>query len=258
MPFTFAHPAAVLPGFRMLRGNAWRYSLVAGSLAPDLLRGLPSLGRELTHSWLGVLFLVVPTASFLAWAAVLWLHPRLRRLPGLPSADKSNPSGPWWSYPLGAWFGGATHLVWDMATHDQSPLTRGGILDLQLFQTPAGPFMLGQTIWFASSFLGVVACLWWVCAWISRGPQGWAGLRSGSWLRLFLAPLLPFAWILVQFEPHTDSPVKELFFHIFYLSGDLAPLLLGPSAILVVVVFLWETRTFPRSGIGDRHSGEAG
>ncbi|GAA0250852.1 hypothetical protein GCM10010492_58880 [Saccharothrix mutabilis subsp. mutabilis] len=51
MPFTFAHPAAVLP----LRRRLWSPGPVTGSVAPDLAYHLPVPGgADLTHSVLGV------------------------------------------------------------------------------------------------------------------------------------------------------------------------------------------------------------
>ncbi|NUS14249.1 MAG: DUF4184 family protein, partial [Streptomyces sp.] len=135
MPFTFSHPAAVLPllpGGRP-RGPLVASALVAGSLAPDvpyftesLVHGTFRYG-EFTHSLLGV-----PTAD-VAIAAVLaagwhWLlrEPLVALLPAAwadaadaltaPGGRRRGPADAGW-FVLSAVAGAATHVVWDAFTH---------------------------------------------------------------------------------------------------------------------------------------------
>ncbi|HOX52278.1 MAG TPA: DUF4184 family protein [Fibrobacteria bacterium] len=242
MPFTFAHPAAVLPLLRASRKPGWTSALVTGSLAPDLLRPLLSFDREVTHSLLGWFLLNTPMAILAAWLVQRFLVERIRRLPGL-----DGPSAPVGDFSIlaalaGAALGGLTHLGWDAFTHDQAPLTRGGILDTILFMTPAGPFVLGQTLWFANSIVGVLAILIWLLAKIRRSPGGVGALFSWTWFRLLVVPGLPFFWLLLGFAPQSANLPKELFIHLFYLQADTAPYLLVPCMAAFVGLFWWETR----------------
>lgn len=129
MPFTFAHPAAVLPLLR--RTWAVPAALVIGAMVPDveyfvLLRAQ----RTISHTVPGVLLQGLPVGLALYWLwAHLWrayavaLWPLLARLVGVPAA----PEPPVTlrllariaaSIVLGAF----THLLWDAATHEHGAL----------------------------------------------------------------------------------------------------------------------------------------
>lgn len=108
MPWTFAHPAAVLP----LRRLGLPFSaLVAGTIAPDVPSYVPGLSiRGTTHSWLGVatLDLLIALVLFALWN--LW--------------RRSKPTRREWLLAVpAALIGGATHVVWDAATHRDEWIT---------------------------------------------------------------------------------------------------------------------------------------
>ncbi|BFV55536.1 hypothetical protein KCMC57_up06400 [Kitasatospora sp. CMC57] len=136
VPFTFSHPAAVLPLLSQGRGRGRLIAsgLVAGSLTPDLPYFLASLAPglyrfgEQTHSWWGVPTLDVLLAALLVllWHGLLraplvallpvrwaWAADRLtaaRR----PRAELPSQIG--WLLLSGA-IGAATHVGWDAFTH---------------------------------------------------------------------------------------------------------------------------------------------
>jgi hypothetical protein len=137
MPFTFSHPAAVLP----LRGIKFLQTvpLMVGSIAPDLPYFVPArfmpprLNRVMwdTHTALGTLWLDIPIgAAVLLFAYLLrgpltaLLTPRARAL-CLESIERLK-STPWnWllalvSIYVGAW----THLAWDSFTHENGWMVR--------------------------------------------------------------------------------------------------------------------------------------
>lgn len=141
MPFTFSHPAAVLPllrrdtrGALRGRGPLVAAGLVAGSLAPDVPFFLDSLvpgvyrhGR-LAHRASGVALADPLIAAGLAafWAAARepvtgLLPPRLAVRAGRPR-EAGGPVR--WGAREAGWFwvsaaaGAATHVVWDAFTHD--------------------------------------------------------------------------------------------------------------------------------------------
>jgi len=172
MPMTFAHPAAVLPLVDRRRGTGWNEALVFGALAPDLLRPLFVFQREATHSVPGLLLLDVPAAILMALVFHRFLASRLSRLPGISRPGAQRRRFRWDHALVAAVFGGATHLAWDLFTHDQAPLTSGGVFDRILFDTVAGPFRLGMLMWYLHSFLGVAAIAgWWRIA-----------LLAGHWI----------------------------------------------------------------------------
>ncbi len=130
MPFTPAHPAAVLPFLR--RGRWVCAGLVTGSLAPDLPTYLPlSLTHEQTHALSAILW---PDFVLALGLLVVWWGPLRPALMSLWPAAAARCGSPGWREPLsaarrGAWaawagwlllselLGLATHLGWDAFTH---------------------------------------------------------------------------------------------------------------------------------------------
>lgn len=134
MPFTLAHPAAVLPLVRRPFSTA---ALVAGAVAPDLpyfVRSTsvpvsaqswyePFMNATTSHSPLGALTVSLP------WALALYGFFRLARrpahalLPAVVGPGAPAPSGAAALLRRGGWvllsllIGTATHLVWDSFTH---------------------------------------------------------------------------------------------------------------------------------------------
>lgn len=112
MPFTLAHPAAVLPFIRYGTPSA----LVAGTLAPDLpyFLALRPVNGDFTHSLAGIA-LTLPIALVLLtlWHAVI--EPAVAALS--PRRFLPNPPKPSITVVLSAAVGILTHLVWDDFTH---------------------------------------------------------------------------------------------------------------------------------------------
>ncbi|MFC9065492.1 DUF4184 family protein [Streptomyces harbinensis] len=181
MPFTLAHPAAVLP---LLRHPFVPAALVAGALAPDAPYYLAVLGiaERGPHQWYGPLLNTSTThhpllglAASLPAALALYLLLRLLRAPFLALLPaRLRPRGPAHPVPAGAgarvrWaallllsalIGIATHVLWDALTHGDSFLvdgvpalatdTAGGLplyRLLQLLSTVAGLALIGRHLW---------------------------------------------------------------------------------------------------------------
>jgi hypothetical protein len=132
VPFTFSHPAAVLPLLRGLRGRGPLIAsgLVAGSMAPDLPFFVaschPGLFRHgtLTHRWWAVptLDVALAGAMVLGWRAGL-RRPLLGALPPpwaaaatAATADRGEPARPV-AFAISAAIGAASHVGWDAFTH---------------------------------------------------------------------------------------------------------------------------------------------
>ena len=128
MPFTLAHPAAVLPMRRALRGWSVFSALLLGSMSPDFAYFLPApLNTTQTHSPAALLWFCLPTGvlAFLLFHWVLkrplaFLLPRAVRCrlsPGrLASSRLSLALLP--KVCLCVTIGAATHLLWDSFTHE--------------------------------------------------------------------------------------------------------------------------------------------
>jgi len=214
MPFTFAHPAAVLPVHRRWPRPFVLSALVIGSMAPDFAYLPPFFAsRTMSHSLAGSFLFCVP-AGFVVYlvfhlllkAPLTTLLPaRIRRqasfslsaAPRLP--DRSLPA-----VLASLWLGVLTHLVWDGFTHDPTRITRLlPFLTITLFHVDGYRVQLCRVLQHASTVLGA-----WILARalvrLARRPAP-AGLGAPTALTrtaritvvatLVLVPIvLAFAW----------------------------------------------------------------
>lgn len=132
MPFTFAHPAAVLPlrRFKFLH----TVPLIIGSVAPDLPYYIPARYTRLmaaTHTGLGTLWLDIPIGlAVLLFVFLLrrpltaLMTPRARAL-CLHSLEEFRRQRLHWLLAIVAIYVGTwTHLIWDSFTHDNGAIVR--------------------------------------------------------------------------------------------------------------------------------------
>ncbi|MCG8917148.1 DUF4184 family protein [Actinokineospora sp. PR83] len=170
MPFTLAHPAAVLP---LARKPLVASGLVVGSLSPDLTYfvALRPLGGDFTHSPLGLVVVDLPLALALlalfhafAVPALVSLAPQWVRERVVAVARPPRPSP---VLVVSVLVGGVTHLVWDAFTHHDGfavvrlPWLAGSLwTDMPVYQF----LQLG------SSVAGMAVVLWW-CARYLRGAE---------------------------------------------------------------------------------------
>lgn len=171
MPFTFAHPAAVLP---LRRRFKWLQTvpLIVGSVAPDLPYFIAARFSRLmleTHTFRGSFLLDIPIGMAVLLFGFLFrrplvalLRPRARAL-CLQAVEhfKDQPLH-WVLAPFAILVGAWTHLVWDSFTHDHgwmvrrvdalsAPITLGGYTGslchvLQYVSSVAGLLILA--IWY--------------------------------------------------------------------------------------------------------------
>jgi hypothetical protein len=159
VPFTFAHPAAVLP----LRRVLWLPGLVAGSVAPDVgyYLPLPAVLGGATHSVTAlvgmdlVLAALVLLCGYLAAAPLMALTPSwLRRAVRRP--DLGKPVRSWLAAitaGLSLVVGASTHLAWDAFTH-----TNGFAVQrwAPLREAVVGPHRVYNVVGYVSSVGGLV------------------------------------------------------------------------------------------------------
>ncbi|MEU1627147.1 DUF4184 family protein [Streptomyces sp. NPDC020096] len=212
MPFTFSHPAAVLPLLRADesgavrgRGRLLAAGLVAGSLAPDVpffldsvIPGTYQYGR-IAHRLAGAAALDPLLAAGLVggWVAVRGpltglLPPRVSgraaRLLGVAPVEAALPTardaGWFW---VSAVTGAATHLGWDAFTHHG----RGGVRLLPVLNRTVGGVPLHHWAQYASSAAGLAALGLWTARELRRAPRvppppavpqlTARGRRTGAW-----------------------------------------------------------------------------
>jgi hypothetical protein len=201
MPFTFSHPAAVLP---LARRNLSISGLVIGSMIPDLvyfLRLMPL--RDFTHSIPGLLLYCLPVGMAVLWLYHAWLKAPLAALfpefQGLISGSGEEfrflPARRLAVLSLSILIGAITHIFWDGFTHEDGwalhyfPFLGDTALDLGFDR-----ISLTRVLHHAGSVLGGAYIVLWTRKHLSRAKTP-AGAPNGGnlvvlnslWVRIPLA-----------------------------------------------------------------------
>jgi hypothetical protein len=172
VPFTPSHVAAILP---LGRSRLLPAALAIGAMEPDLFFYVPiGIQREYTHSLQGALLLDLPVTILLF---LLW-HVALRRplVDFLPLSFRARlAQDNWMPRHHGGWLpfvglliasvgiGIATHLAWDMFTHDG-----WFVWQVTALQQQAGPFPVYKWLQHISSALGALLIVAYVVWWHRR------------------------------------------------------------------------------------------
>lgn len=175
MPFTLAHPAAVIPLRRALGRHGVLSAMVIGSMAPDLHHFLPvDLGRSQTHSVAGTILFCLPLGMLLYLLFhMLVKQPLLSLLPvhiALRVDGKASLAPP---FPvlLSLLFGVMTHFLWDTFTHaDALGVALFPSLGTYLFTAKGYPVFVYNIVQHGSAVIGLLLLGWWALRWL-RHPQ---------------------------------------------------------------------------------------
>jgi hypothetical protein len=193
MPWTFAHPAAILP----LRRRLPLAALAIGSVSPDIgyYLGLFPLAT-FAHTGLGLLLACLPTGAAMLVAWHLLRKPVIELLPQphraalqAPSAATSSasraaaPAGLRRAMLLAAGLvvGAATHNAWDSFTHASGSVVQWlDALRAPVFGLGGRTFRLFNLLQHASTLLGLAALIGVYFAWLRRQPHAPAGPTLGD------------------------------------------------------------------------------
>ncbi|QHJ06197.1 DUF4184 family protein [Hymenobacter busanensis] len=181
MPFTFCHPAAVLP-LRQLLPRLPLSALVVGSMSPDFiyfLRLVPD--GDIGHTLAGLFTFCLPTSLAVLWlwhrvvkeaaAAVLPAPLRVRLWPPARQPFAFGPASRFLGIGGAILVGALTHIVWDGFTHADGwavrhlPLLQGAVPFLGFGSMPISK--LAQHL---SSLAGGLLLLWWFRKWLRTAP----------------------------------------------------------------------------------------
>src|SRR5256885_1377739 len=179
MPFTLAHPAAVLP-FRRFCPRVLNFpALVVGSMVPDAGYWSGPLDLErISHSIAGGFWFDLPAGLLMLGAIYLLRRPLEPKLPPeyrvLMEPLWSGPRGTFLAVVLSLLIGIGTHLLWDSFTHNHGWLVeRVSALQTPMFHFRERTFRVSHLISYACSFLGV--------AWLFLALAKWReGLMPGE------------------------------------------------------------------------------
>lgn len=200
MPFTLAHPAAVIPLRRFLGDWTVPSALVVGSITPDLAYMFPvGIPRGASHSLAGLLWFCLPAGASVYLLFHLVLKQPLvslastnagRRLsvitmPGLPAA-------PWSAVLVSLLLGASTHLAWDAFTHESGVAVRAfAPLRAEVFLIGSYRVFVYKVLQHGSSVFGLCVLAWWTLAWQRETSPGQeAPVTLTQMERLFAVSLL--------------------------------------------------------------------
>src|SRR5512146_1608850 len=226
MPFTLAHPAAVLP---LRRARLMRtVPLIIGATTPDLPYFLPfRIAKHIpqeTHTLLGTVTLDLPFGILLL--IFVWLLRGPLAAPLGPASQAkcfgalerfgSQPLN-WLLAPLSLLIGAWTHLAWDSFTHPDGWL----VLRVSALSAPVSlssyTGQLCHVLQYVSSLVGLAVLAIWFVLLPSPAPEAPNGERSAGG-PLLLAVLFGAAAAAGGFETveHLVRHVPARY-HIFYL-----------------------------------------
>lgn len=179
MPWTFAHPAAVLPIKRLCPATLDFSALVIGSMIPDLGYYIPhSNVARLAHSFLGSVLVCLP-AGLALWGIFHLLRKPLCFILPQPHRSALAPlaaSRILWrartlvaagaSVLLGAW----THIVWDSFTHNTWLVKQLPLLGKSVFRINAIEFPWYFVLQLLSTLAGGAILIVAYCSWLRLNP----------------------------------------------------------------------------------------
>lgn len=183
MPFTLAHPAAVIPLRRFLPVSA----LVVGSLAPDFeyLFRLAAVSH-FSHTLLGILYFCIPVGLVILWlfhsvvkCPVLLLLPNFmrRRLEPCPSTFSFLPLGRLSVILLALAVGAFSHIAWDAFTHESGwAVVRLPVMRAHLFDLAGREVRLYKLLQHGSTLAGLSLLAYW--SW--KQPRSETGMTVGE------------------------------------------------------------------------------
>ncbi|MCW5636449.1 MAG: DUF4184 family protein [Rubrivivax sp.] len=249
MPWTLAHPAAILPFARGPRGLPLA-GLVVGAMSPDLLyyTGHFEVAKE-AHTPLGILTLCLPIGMLVALVvralrerlvAVL-PQPHRGALTSLPPRPPLREPREWLLLAAAIVLGAATHVMWDAFTHGDGIVVQAWpALREPLFTLGPRRFLVYNTLQHASTLFGV-ACV---------------GIAYRRWLRSTVgtapaaAPAAGVAWASDGRERHRAVLLAGCLLVAVMVALPLAFEVIGPqhgpfrASMILVRTVIYATTAF--------------
>jgi len=219
MPFTFSHPAAVLPIHSRLKNWIPLSALVIGSLVPDAAYYLPMPEhfKQNSHTLLGTFSSSLPL-GILVWLIFCWLAvpaafllpapnreaigPHLtRRLTSLPQA-----LGVVAGILLGAW----SHVLWDSLTHERGWIVKNTpLLQRAIFGDVLPVYKVLQYI---SSIFGLCVLLYAYNKWMKASGFRLSIWRRPCWRFYLWLGVAVICFVAAAIEGHGITALADLYF----------------------------------------------
>jgi hypothetical protein len=218
MPFTLAHPAAVIPLDRLLGGWGVMSALIIGSMTPDIAFMLPiGVSRPESHSLPGLFWCCLPV-GLVCYVVfhVLMKRPLIHLLPPPAFARLEQ-------FAINNWVlrwrnllpvlasllvGAITHLVWDSFTHRGSWAVRNfAWLRIHLYTGGGFWIYLYTALQWISSLIGLGLLAWWTLRWLQAAPLPAVTAdgpiqRERRWIIVLLMALTSMAMGALEVRPY--------------------------------------------------------
>ena len=251
MPWTFAHPLAILPLRRLAPQRFNLMALVIGSIAPDLAYYVFAFDlATLAHHWSGLLLVCLPLglAVFmflrLMQAHFIYLLPQIQRqaLQAHVSLPQTLSGAQFIWISLALILGAMTHIIWDAFTH-ASGFAVAYFDVLRLPVEVAGVHTrVFHVLQHLSSLLGVAGLAYYYVRWLKKLPHivilepkendQWRYILFASTALTALLLALPLAFGM--FSMVTGNQAKEAFvFRLALCSTSCFVVLLTIAALLI-------------------------
>lgn len=252
MPWTFAHPAAVLPLRTVSRGRLNFAALVVGSLSPDFGYYIGQFGiATLAHSSSGLFLVCLPTGVLALFMVrtlrqpVCFLLPQPHRsvIATLPEIEPFKSASSIVLMAVSVLLGAFTHVVWDSFTHASGWMVSHTHLlqrDLVLFGEEAVPIY--HVLQHVSTLFGTAVLLIAYAAWLRRTREeivptlpesnGWRYALLGGLVVVSLSIAVPFAFIHSA-SFNGDIAAHAFIFHAVIVSTITFSTLLVASGVYV-------------------------
>lgn len=244
MPFTLAHPAAVVPLRRYLGRFDVLSALVIGSLTPDMHYFFPfQPDRVVTHSLAALWWYCLPVglALYLIYHLVLKL-PLIMLLPASIAGrlavffSPTLPKTSWRVVIVSLLIGAITHLGWDAFTHGDSRFGRGwAMLQTVVFRVNDDPTRLYDILQYVSAPLGIGLLAWWSWRWLRCAPLHGLSARVRAIPARTIAALsmigIPSLLALSSLRSSGGSDAHLSAWHFLYHAMPIAVSGFGPSVI---------------------------
>jgi len=249
MPFTLAHPAAVLPLRRMplLR----TVPLIVGAMAPDVPYFLPwrlakHIATPVTHTFLGTFTLDLPIG--LALLLLFWLLRAPLTAPltsGVQAKCRTalerfgGRARNWMLAPVSILVGSWTHLAWDSFTHADGWM----VSRISALSAPVSFFSytgeLCHVLQYASSVFGLAVLAVWLARLPTPAGEARNGERTGASLLLlavlFAAAAAAGGLETVQHILRDDPPRYRILYLLITRSVAWFALLYTAAGILLIM-----------------------
>ncbi|HDR7515728.1 DUF4184 family protein [Bacillus mobilis] len=217
MPFTFAHPAAILPFTKRNSSYISVTALILGSMAPDFeyflhFRPYGIIG----HTWLGFLYLNLPLAGYFAYAVdERW---------GLHTWKD------FFVFCYSALFGMLTHVVWDAFTHH----TGYFVMKIALLQRELQSISVYKYMQHGSTCVGLLLLLY--VLWKYKDETG-KDIMIASEKRKYWVSVIIVAALIFIVHAFVDP-----YFHIFQIGGIIVSGLTSSFCGLLIVSIVYKAR----------------